>query len=1043
MLALGSVGTFVLRRLTLFFMQAIRFLLTHLLVPIGLFAAAKELPTGIVHLQTLDGIEEYELTKNGLRVLLMPNERLPVATVMVTYQVGSRNEAAGTTGATHILEHMMFKGTPRFNAEQGNDYSTLMEQIGARANATTWFDRTNYFATVPANDTPLTIELEADRMRNLLIREEDLASEMTVVRNEYERGENSPVRTLIKEIFGTAFMAHPYNHPTIGWRSDIENTNPEKLRKFYNTYYWPENAVATVIGGFDREATLTALAEHFGQIEPAPAPIPEVTTTEPPQLGPRRVQISRAGQVGVVMTGYKVPEATHEDWPALILIDQIVGADKSGRLYRALEDKGKASATFTFAPQLRDPGLFLFGAYLTPEATHEEVESILLEEIDRLIGGGVTEGELKRAKSVIRASLVYSRDGPYAIARQINDAIAMGDWTSYIDRPKDIEAVSADQIREVAERYFVERTRTTGWFVPEIRNRLSASVGEVNHSLYFRDPELYGPRSRSEQASTPVLPQPGISEVSFSSNMQQATVAGIEVVAIDLPVEGVVSFVGSFAAGDIMNPAEQPMLANLTASMLDKGTLNRDRFAIADLLDTLGADLGFQSSAHSLGFSGKFLRANAGSVLKLLAEQLREPAFDPEVLESVKTRENAWLLQAIDDTGYRAGSEMARLLYPPEHPNYSQPLDVLIKGLEAISVDEIADFHADYYGPKSMRIVFAGDIDFEQLKAALAVAFDSWEGGADYPDKYPDPLPNQSGNTRIPIADKPSASVQFGYNTQLQRTDTDYLPFMVGNYILGGSFQSRLMQEVRKAQGLTYDIRSRHEGDILTPGNWILGASFAPSMLEKGLAASRAVFEAWHAEGVSKDEVAAAIQTLSGSYLVGLSTTSRVAAQVHSFLQRGYPAEYIDHYPDELRQLDAARVNQAIRKYFDPTAVQSVIAGSLESGPDEARLNSEQTIRLRLDAPDPSWQLNIEAVYQSDDALLVLSRLSRDQNTMAGQVITTLSDSIRLSEIPELPVRHYILGKQWNWGDTSKHDFIDSIDAIRGELDAAQQIYPE
>ena len=253
-------------------------LLTRFLT-IQVFAAV--LPDGIEPVRTLGGIEEYQLESNGLRVLLMPNEGLPVATVMVTYQVGSRNEVAGTTGATHILEHMMFKGTERFNSADGSDYSSQMERIGARSNATTWFDRTNYYATLPSEYVPMTIELEADRMRNLLIREADLASEMTVVRNEYERGENSPVRTLIKELFAAAYMAHPYSQPTIGWRSDIENTSVEKLRDFYNVYYWPENAVLTVIGGFDKAATLEAIATHYGTVPRAPQAIPGIGTVEP------------------------------------------------------------------------------------------------------------------------------------------------------------------------------------------------------------------------------------------------------------------------------------------------------------------------------------------------------------------------------------------------------------------------------------------------------------------------------------------------------------------------------------------------------------------------------------------------------------------------------------------------------------------------------------------------------------------------------------------------------------------------------------------
>ncbi len=1020
-------------------MQAIRLLISLFIVQSCLMAESVRLPDALEHIQTLDGIEEYRLKSNDLRVLLMPNEGLPVATVMVTYKVGSRNEAIGTTGATHILEHMMFKGTPRFNPEQGNDYSSTMERIGARSNATTWFDRTNYYATVPSEYVPLTIELEADRMRNLLIREKDLASEMTVVRNEYERGENNPVRTLIKEIYAAAFMAHPYGHPTIGWRSDIENTNSDKLHDFYDTYYWPENAVLTVIGGYDRVQTLEAIVRHYGIIERAPQPIPEMTTEEPAQIGPRRVMIERAGQVGVVMAGYKVPEATHEDWPALILIDQIVGADKTGRLYRALEDKGKASATFTFAPELRDPGLFVFGAYLTPGATHEEVETIITEEINRLIGGGVTEDELKRAKSVIRASTVYGRDGPFAIANQINNAIAMGDWTSYINRPKAIEAVTAETIREVAARHFIESGRTTGWFVPQLKNTLAAKSFDFPGPNYYRDPKVYG-MLQNEAAPVGVGAGDGTT-VDFTSAMQRETVAGIDLVAIDLPVEGVVSFVGSFAAGDRFSPADQPMLASLTAAMLDKGTTARDRFAIAELLDTMGADLGFGAGAHSLGFSGKFLRPDAGPVMELLAEQLREPAFDAAVFETLKTREKANLLQAVDNTDYRAGAQLARLLYPPEHPNYAEPLDQLIAGLDSIDTGDLAAFHRTHYGPESMRLVFAGDIDFEQLKAAVAIAFEGWSGGMPFSDEQPDQLANRSATERIRIADKPSVSVHFGYNTGLQRTDPDYLPFMVGNYILGGSFHSRLMQQVRKEEGLTYDIRSFHQGDILTPGNWKLTASFAPAMLIQGMAASRGVFENWYAQGVSAEEVDAAIETLTGSYLVGLSTTGRVAAQMHSFLQRGYDPEYIDHYPKKLRQLSHGQVNQAIRDYFDPNLVQAVIAGSLDQTNDSTSPQGTRKITVRVDTPDAGWQIAIEKIYRSSKSLVAISRLSRSEE-MAAQVITTVNDSVNIpADSEDLPVRHYILGKTWDWGESDAYTFINSMEEFGTALDDSELIY--
>ena len=1009
---------------------------------VALCSALSALPEGIEHVQTLDGIQEYKLSENGLRVLLMPNEGLPVATVMVTYEVGARNEVTGTTGATHILEHMMFKGTERFNSSNGSDYSSVMERVGARSNATTYFDRTNYYATLPSEYVSHTIELEADRMRNLRIREEDLASEMTVVRNEYERGENSPVSTLIKEVYASAFVAHPYSHPTIGWRSDIESTSPEKLRNFYDIFYWPENAVLTVIGGFDTDATLSAIEQFYGAVPAAPQALPVVETTEPKQLGPRRLIIERTGQVGVVMTAFKAPAGASQDWAALTLIEQIVGADKTGRLYRALEDQGKASSTFTYAPQLRDPSLFILAAYLTPEATHEETEAIILDEIKKLIGGGVTEGELARAKSVIQASTVYGRDGPYAIASQINEAIAMGDWTNYVTLPKAIQNVSAEDIQRVAAKYFIRNNSTTGWFVPQKSSTVAQFAGSSYGPNYYRDPAVFGPNHNAPEASAPTTGA-AAPLVDFSSHMQCATIGGIEVIAIDMPITDVVSFVGSFAAGETLNPVDAPTLAGLTASMLDKGTQRNDRFAIAERLNTLGAEISFDASAHSLGFSGKFLREDAGAVMGLLAEQLREPAFDPEVLETLKSRQSAGLLQAIDNPDYRADAQVARLLYPKGHPNYSDPIDVLLEDLKGTTIEDIAAFHADHYGPKSMRLVFAGDIDFEQLTAAVEFAFDGWSGGVDYPSEHPAPLENKTQDKRIYITDKTSVAVRYAQNTALQRTDDDYIPFMIGNYILGGSFNSRLMQEVRKEKGLTYSIRSGHEGDILTPGNWSLNASFSPAMLDQGLAATEAVFTDWYEHGASEDEVQKAIETLSGSYLVRLSTTGSVAGQVLSFLQRGLAPEYIDEYPKHLQAVTAKQVNTTIQQHLKPELNTLVIAGSLDK-PQEAEsatIQEKQNLSVRLDTPDAGWAIEIEKVYRTSESLVVISQLQHG-GEMAAAVISTVSDSVSIPATDdELSVRHYILGKTWTWGTAPDYSFIESMDAFGTALDGAELVY--
>jgi zinc protease len=381
------------------------------------------------------------------------------------------------------------------------------------------------------------------------------------------------------------------------------------------------------------------------------------------------------------------------------------------------------------------------------------------------------------------------------------------------------------------------------------------------------------------------------------------------------------------------------------------------------------------------------------------------------------------------------------MLYAEGHPNYSSTLEALIADLKATSIKSIREFHQSHYGTESMLLIFAGDIDFEQITASVANAFHGWESGVSYPENQYAQLPNVDQEDRIYIADKTSVSVHYGYNTGLRRTHEDYIPFMLGNYILGGSFHSRLMAEVRKNQGLTYDIRSFHRGDIFTPGNWTLTASFSPALLDEGLEATESVLRNWHAEGVTPEEVAAAIETLSGSYLVGLSTTDRVASQLHSFVQRGFPPKYIDQYPLRLRDITAEQVNDAIQEYLDPAATSLVVAGSLDQpAPPKLTMTQNRTIALRIDTPDMGWGLEIDRILKTDEKLIVISTLSHS-GEISAQAITTVAASATIPADIELPVEHYVLGKTWNWGDLGDYNFIESLDSIATTLDDAELIY--
>jgi zinc protease len=429
-------------------------------------AAAAPIPAGFTFVKSLDGIDEYHLDSNGLTVLLAPDHSAPVVTFQVTYRVGSRNEVTGTTGATHILEHLMFKGSENFNDPKGNSVKQYLERVGGQFNATTGVDRTNYFATIGGEGLEGYIAIEADRMRHLWLHEADRQSEMTVVRNEYERGKNDPDGVLVEEVTAAAYEALPYHHPTIGWKSDIEHVPIAKLHEFYDTFYWPNNATVTVVGDLDTATVLGYIKKYYGAYAPSPQPIPVIYTEEPEQSGPRRVLVKRPGELGTVVIAHKVPNGRDADQPALEMLDAILSSGKNARLYRALVDKGLALSAGAGTDLHRDLSLHTLYAALAPGAAQQEVEEALLAQLEKIKTEGVTPAEIARVKQQYVAADAYKRDGTAAVAGELNEWIGVGDWTLYVTFPQKVQQVTPADVQRVAKQYLTEDQSTTGWFVP-------------------------------------------------------------------------------------------------------------------------------------------------------------------------------------------------------------------------------------------------------------------------------------------------------------------------------------------------------------------------------------------------------------------------------------------------------------------------------------------------------------------------------------------------------------------------------------------------
>jgi zinc protease len=419
-----------------------------------------------------DGITEYRLNSNDLKVLLVERRAAPVVAFMVVYRVGSRNEAVGHTGATHLLEHMLFKGTPTYNKKTGTQIAATLQKQGAVFNADTWFDRTRYYEMLPSDQLDLAIHLEADRMRNSFIADEDRQSEMTVVRNELERGENDPARILHDRLWAMAFREHPYHHPTIGWRSDVEGMPTSRLKEFYDTYYYPNNATAILVGDFEEHCALDLIARRFGGIPPSPSPIPPMYTTEPPQEGEIRFVLRRSGQLGIVEMGWHIPEAAHADTPAITVLDHILSAGITSRLYQALVETQIAIDAGAQSYQFIDPGLFTIDITLRPGVGHDLAERAALDVVEKLKTEDILEKELQKSKNIILTQLIYLRDSPFGVVSAISEAEAVVDWRFYVDLPKMIAQVTPADIKRVANTYFKDDNRTTGYFIPKEEEQL-------------------------------------------------------------------------------------------------------------------------------------------------------------------------------------------------------------------------------------------------------------------------------------------------------------------------------------------------------------------------------------------------------------------------------------------------------------------------------------------------------------------------------------------------------------------------------------------
>ncbi len=889
---------------------------------------------------SMNNIKEYKLS-NGLKVLTVEDHMAPVVTVMVLFKVGSRNEAVGHTGSTHFLEHMLFKGTKKHNPELGNGIDEILTQIGGHWNATTWFDRTTYYEVVPKEHLKLCLKLEADRMRNLLLRQEDHDSEMTVVRNELERGENYPEDALDKEMYAVAFREHPYHHPTIGWRSDVEGVSMDKLRDFYNTYYWPDNACLIIAGDFDNNEALDYAVKYFGKIKSSPKPIPQVYTVEPAQEGKRTFEIKRVGDLARVWLGFHVPEAKHKDTYTLGLIKHLLGGsnERASRLYKRLIDTNMACDVFTRHDDLKDPALFIIGAMVNDDVNPKDVEEVIIDELNKLATVEVPEAEIRTHKIANQKGTILSTAKSSSLAFILAEAESKVDWQWVINYDENFDKITASDIMQVAKKYFKPNNQTTGYFTP-VTPEVLVEIKNEEPQLKIASTDSKKPHKESKiRGFVPkITPLELKDEIDSSTDFSKRAKVhvfknGLKLIFLPTPQAKACGIAGTIKAYNPEILSKNSNIPDMTAELLASGSKNYSKEAIAKILEEMAipSGLDFSADKFKVNFSTLLVNSDLEKYLELLFDIIRQPKFLDEEIEKSKIEWTNHLNEAQHNTRFMASNRFKQLIYPSNHAYYEKPVVDLINDLQSIGHKDLKNFHHKHYAPDSCIITIVGDLDFEKLKSVIEKLTHSWEGKDSTVLSVGDvSLPEKIAREFVNIPNKTSSDVIMGHCLNLKRTDSDYFALRVGNTALGGdTITARLGHVVRVKAGLTYGIYSGISNVYLGYGNWTVSLTVNPKNVDKSIDLTYQVLHDFIDKGISKNELAKEIRKASGSFKVGLASPVALAQVMAELEFYGLGLGELDKIVEQYQSLTVKQVNAAIKKHLHPDKTVLVTAGSV------------------------------------------------------------------------------------------------------------------
>ncbi|WP_035565754.1 M16 family metallopeptidase, partial [Hymenobacter sp. IS2118] len=897
----------------------------------GVSQTTPALPAGVSRVTSVEGITEYQL-KNGLRVLLFPDPSKATATVNITYLVGSRHEGYGESGMAHLLEHMVFKGSTK----HPNVPQELTEH-GASPNGTTWYDRTNYFETFSATDENLkwALDLEADRMVNSFIKKEDLASEFSVVRNEFERGENSPPRVLMERVLNSAYLWHNYGKSTIGSKEDIEKVPVDNLRAFYQKYYQPDNAVLLVAGKVDEAKTLALVQQYFGSI-PRPTRVLQPTyTIEPTQDGERQLTLRRTGDVQGIGVAFHTPAGAHADYAATDVLVDVLTNEPSGRIYKSLIESKKAASQWGFTPTLHDAGFAYFYAEVRAGRSLDSARTVLLNTFDNVAKNAPTAEEVDRAKAKRLKDVELLFQSSEQVGLAMSEYVATGDWRLVYLYRDALRKVTPGDVQRVAAAYLKPSNRTVGLFIPDAKPDRSVIPATPDVAALVK-----GYKGEAAIAAGEAF---DASPANIDARTKRSQEGGVKLALLPKQTRGnSVNMQLKLRYGDETSLTNKPALASLTAAMLQRGTKTRSYSQIQDAFDKAKAQVNISGDGQSTNVRVQADKANLPTVMAIVLDCLRNPTFPAAELEKLKQERLAGLESQQQDPQGLAYNLVTRLSnpYPKGHPFETLSYEDEIAAVKAIKVEDIRAFYKDFYGAQHATLAVVGAFDEAALRKTVKSQLGTWKAPKAYA-RIPGRL---FENTATPTArsiqtDDKANAMFFAFLKYLMRDDDpEYAALYMANYILGDGFlNSRLATRIRQKEGVSYGVGSFMYADdndkIGTFGSY---AIYNPENSARLEAAYREELERLSKDGVTAEELKAAKSAALQNFQVQRSQDGNLASTWAQYLTKaegrtftGYDAELEKRIAD----LTPEQVSAAAKKYLNYSKLTIVKAGDFTKAP--------------------------------------------------------------------------------------------------------------